>query len=310
MQVNSSSKDRKTRILIFVVAYEAESTLETVLARVPDSVFAHDTEVLVIDDSSRTARSTSACAPRRQPAPGDSALQPREPGLRRKPEARVPVRHPPRLRHRRAAPRRRAVRAGVPSRCCSRRSSTEPPTRCWVRACSIAGAARQGGMPLYKFVGNKILTLLQNRLLGSHCRSSTPAIRAYRVAALQKIPFEHNTNDFHFDTEIIIQLLRAGSASRRCRSRRTTATRSAASNGLKYASVSGRPPSRSRAAPAEHFLRSPVRHRRRHERALRPEARIPSSHTTALDAVPPARVCSTSAAAGDFDEHLALRAAE
>ena len=53
MQVNSSSKDRKTRILIFVVAYEAESTLETVLARVPDSVFAHDTEVLVIDDSSR-----------------------------------------------------------------------------------------------------------------------------------------------------------------------------------------------------------------------------------------------------------------
>ena len=53
MQVNSSSKDRKTRILIFVVAYEAESTLETVLARVPDSVFEHDTEVLVIDDSSR-----------------------------------------------------------------------------------------------------------------------------------------------------------------------------------------------------------------------------------------------------------------
>ena len=53
MQVNSPAGSRRTRVLIFVVAYEAESTLETVLARVPESVFAHDTEVLVIDDSSR-----------------------------------------------------------------------------------------------------------------------------------------------------------------------------------------------------------------------------------------------------------------
>lgn len=43
---------RKARLLIFVVAYEAESTLEKVLERVPDSVFDHDTEILVIDDSS------------------------------------------------------------------------------------------------------------------------------------------------------------------------------------------------------------------------------------------------------------------
>src|SRR5215217_7531156 len=53
MQVNSSARAGKARILIFVVAYEAESTLDRVLARVPDSVFEHDTEVLVIDDSSR-----------------------------------------------------------------------------------------------------------------------------------------------------------------------------------------------------------------------------------------------------------------
>ena len=58
MQVNGSAGTRKTRVLIFVVAYEAESTLEGVLARVPDSIFEHDTEVLVIDDSSVTGPST------------------------------------------------------------------------------------------------------------------------------------------------------------------------------------------------------------------------------------------------------------
>ena len=42
----------KPRLLIFIVAYEAESTLTAVLERIPDSVFDHDTEVLVIDDSS------------------------------------------------------------------------------------------------------------------------------------------------------------------------------------------------------------------------------------------------------------------
>ncbi|MEK7732789.1 MAG: glycosyltransferase, partial [Planctomycetota bacterium] len=41
------------KILIFVVAYEAQSTLEKVLDRVPEEVFQYDTEVLVIDDSSK-----------------------------------------------------------------------------------------------------------------------------------------------------------------------------------------------------------------------------------------------------------------
>ena len=44
---------RRARVLIFVVAYEAETTLANVLARIPDSVFEHDTEILVIDDASK-----------------------------------------------------------------------------------------------------------------------------------------------------------------------------------------------------------------------------------------------------------------
>lgn len=66
--------------------------------------------------------------------------------------------------------------------------------------------ALKGGMPLYKFVGNQILTGLQNRLLGSSLSEFHSGYRLYSVSALEKIPFDLNTNDFHFDTEIIVQL--------------------------------------------------------------------------------------------------------
>ena len=71
------------------------------------------------------------------------------------------------------------------------------------------GGALRGGMPLYKFVGNKILTTAQNRLLHAHLSEFHSGYRVYSVDALRKIPFALNTNDFHFDTEIIIQLVLA-----------------------------------------------------------------------------------------------------
>ena len=71
-------------------------------------------------------------------------------------------------------------------------------------------AARQGGMPLYKFVGNKILTWIENKLLGAGLSEFHSGYRVYSVRALKAIPFERNSSGFSFDTEIIIQLLIAG----------------------------------------------------------------------------------------------------
>ena len=67
--------------------------------------------------------------------------------------------------------------------------------------------ARQGGMPLYKFVGNKILTWVENKLLRANLSEFHSGYRIYSTRALAAIPFDRNSNDFHFDTEIIIQLL-------------------------------------------------------------------------------------------------------
>lgn len=72
------------------------------------------------------------------------------------------------------------------------------------------GAARKGGMPLYKFVGNRILTKVENTLLGSELSEFHSGYRAYSVSALAAIPFDRNSDGFNFDTQIIIQMIDAG----------------------------------------------------------------------------------------------------
>lgn len=70
----------------------------------------------------------------------------------------------------------------------------------------IKGGARQGGMPLYKLVGNRILTTLENAMLGTSLSEFHSGYRAYSVDALRQIDFHANSDGFDFDTEIIIQL--------------------------------------------------------------------------------------------------------
>jgi glycosyltransferase involved in cell wall biosynthesis len=74
----------------------------------------------------------------------------------------------------------------------------------------IPGGARAGGMPLYKYAGNKILTGIQNLLLGERMTEYHSGYRAYNVHALAQLPLLANANDFHFDNEIIVQLLEGG----------------------------------------------------------------------------------------------------
>jgi 2-polyprenyl-3-methyl-5-hydroxy-6-metoxy-1,4-benzoquinol methylase len=72
------------------------------------------------------------------------------------------------------------------------------------------GGARRGGMPMYKFVGNRILTTFQNAVMGTELSEWHSGYRAYRVSALREIPFESNHDGFDFDTQIIIQLVEGG----------------------------------------------------------------------------------------------------
>jgi glycosyltransferase involved in cell wall biosynthesis len=206
------TEQKKHRVLIFVVAYNAERTIESVLARIPLSLAVeYDVEILAIDDFShdRTFEvGHQVILAGSSPFPLHVLFNPVNQGYggnqkigyhyaiknnfdfvallhgdgQYAPEVLPELLKP--LHHGKAD-------AVFGSRMLSR------------------GAALKGGMPLYKFIGNKILTSFQNRLLRTNLSEFHSGYRIYSVAALKKLPFDRNTDDFHFDTEIIIQLIKA-----------------------------------------------------------------------------------------------------
>jgi glycosyltransferase involved in cell wall biosynthesis len=68
------------------------------------------------------------------------------------------------------------------------------------------GGPLKGGMPLYKYLGNRFLTTFENRALGLDLTEFHSGYRAYNLRALSQVNLENLTDDFHFDTEIIIKL--------------------------------------------------------------------------------------------------------
>ena len=70
--------------------------------------------------------------------------------------------------------------------------------------------ALKGGMPLYKFFGNKILTLLENIILGMKLTEFHSGYRVYSCSVLKDLPIDKCSDDWHFDTDIIIQFKEKG----------------------------------------------------------------------------------------------------
>ncbi len=66
------------------------------------------------------------------------------------------------------------------------------------------------GMPRYKYVANRALTLIENLVLAEKLSEYHTGLRAYRRELLQALPLGHNSNDFVFDNQVITQALMAG----------------------------------------------------------------------------------------------------
>ena len=124
-------------------------------------------------------------------------------------------------------------------------------------------------------VGNKILTSAQNRLLGSHLSEFHSGFRAYRVAALAKIPFGYNSNVFHFDTEIIMQLMLTGQRIVEVPIPTYYGEEICRVNGLKYAKDVVLTTIASRLHGLQIFLRPKVRRHGAGQYSLQREARLP-----------------------------------
>lgn len=80
-----------------------------------------------------------------------------------------------------------------------------------VLASRILGkGALKGGMPLHKYISNRILTSIQNILLNQKLSEYHTGYRAYARHVLENVPFQKNSDDFIFDNQILAQIIFAG----------------------------------------------------------------------------------------------------
>jgi len=201
----------RPRLLIFIVAYNAERHIEKVLHRIPkDTLEKYDYEILIIDDQSQDKTFERALNYQKQNLNLHLTVlyNPENQGYGGNQKLGY---HYARLHHFDIVLLLHGDGQYAP----------EEFDRLVVpiaegRADAVFGSrmmnkkdALKGKMPYYKFIGNIILTRLQNRILGTRLSEFHSGYRAYAVKSLSSLPIERNSNDFHFDTQIIIQLLKA-----------------------------------------------------------------------------------------------------
>jgi len=76
----------------------------------------------------------------------------------------------------------------------------------------LGGGALKGGMPMYKYVANRLLTLVQNMLMGQKLSEYHTGYRCFDAEVLRSIDFERNSDGFVFDNELLAQVCYAGYA--------------------------------------------------------------------------------------------------
>jgi glycosyltransferase involved in cell wall biosynthesis len=74
----------------------------------------------------------------------------------------------------------------------------------------LGGGALRGGMPLYKYISNRFLTIAQNTMIGAHLSEYHTGYRAFSRELLEALPLDRNSDDFVFDNEILAQAVMLG----------------------------------------------------------------------------------------------------
>ena len=74
----------------------------------------------------------------------------------------------------------------------------------------LGGYAQKGGMPWWRYFSNRILTLVENLLLGSKLSEFHTGYRAFSRELLQRLPLEKNSDDFVFDNQVLAEILWLG----------------------------------------------------------------------------------------------------
>lgn len=206
---NHEFSNNGKRIGIFVIAYNAESHIENTLSRIPEEIWKAVTVVYIIDDCStdETVHKTVLFQNSRDKVVILRNRVNQMYGGNQKLGYQYAIDHdldvvvmlhadgqyaPEHLRYLLGPIVRNDADVVLGSRMIERRT------------------ALKGGMPLYKFLGNIVLTKIENALCSMNLSEFHSGYRAYSTSALKNIPFWENTDSWHFDTEILLQAKECG----------------------------------------------------------------------------------------------------
>jgi len=197
------------KIGILVVAYNAESTIESTLSRIPKDFVANIYSILISDDKSKDLTSLKASNyARSSELPIEIVVQPINLGYggNQKFGYSWAIRNDWEI----------VVLLHADGQYAPEFIAQIIDPLITNNADAVFGSrminkkdALRGGMPKYKWIGNQILTFIQNKLTRQNFSEWHSGYRAYKVGALQDINLGSLSNGFRFDTQIILQLLAA-----------------------------------------------------------------------------------------------------
>jgi glycosyltransferase involved in cell wall biosynthesis len=192
---------RKKKITIVMPAYNAAKTLRSTYLQIPEGAFA---EVILVDDASyddtyTQAKDLGIVAIRHQHNLGYGGNQKTcyTEALRREADIVVMI-HPD-------GQYDPAFLAHIVEPILSGKADIVLGSRMFYRKQALLG-----GMPRYKYIANIFLTYLENRVLGQCLSEYHTGYRAYSRHFLETVPFMRNSNNFVFDTEILVQAAHFG----------------------------------------------------------------------------------------------------
>ena len=200
-------KDKK--IAIFIIAYEAVTTFDKVLKRIPKEVYKKVSEIFLIDDSSNDNTYYAALGYKHVNSLKKLNVFRNSKNLGYGGNQKKGYNY--------------AISKGHDIVVMLHGDAQYAPERLgeilqplidgkadMVFGSRMIGNPLKGGMPLYKFLGNKFLTFMENYFLDMSLTEFHSGYRAFSCDALKKIPFNKCSDDFHFDTEILIQFRERG----------------------------------------------------------------------------------------------------
>jgi 2-polyprenyl-3-methyl-5-hydroxy-6-metoxy-1,4-benzoquinol methylase len=196
------------RVALYIIAYEAEDNIDQVLKRIPKNIVNRFSQIYLIDDSSKDKTVEKAV--------NSAKLL----GITNFKAMKTPFNQG--YGGNQKIGYNYAIKQGFEYVIMLHGDGQYPPEslpdiiECFAdpQVAAVFGSrminrydALKGGMPLYKWVGNQLLTLVENKIMQSNLSEFHSGYRAYSVKALKLIPFLMNSDVFHFDTDIIIQFL-------------------------------------------------------------------------------------------------------